>query len=314
MDELYEFMEGTLKVAQSLGSTNKSPTAIHIHVSNYDNPVELFYLMQNYGAVFEHLKQVNKSGLVHRFLCKPKLRNVKESIKHIRSYDQIGVIDMKRAMINKFDPVIGEKTLNVAQYFMESRRSTIRYTGWDTRNRTIEFRILPQRMDKKIYKTYVKMVEKLLKYAEENSLTKIRQVPSRGIWGMMESFMNICGLSRTEMYRLFHRHTSPDLKRIRKDMPFYEVCNLRAPQTNISDILYPQKPSVEDLGAQSDPSMRTQSTMTDREWTTTTSHVNEWMPGGLIAEPSDRGIAVNVGREAIERLRRTLGDIEGLLE
>ena len=57
LDELYEFMEGTLKVAQSLGSTNKSPTAIHIHVSNYDNPVEYRYQQSQGVAV--------SAGFVH---------------------------------------------------------------------------------------------------------------------------------------------------------------------------------------------------------------------------------------------------------
>lgn len=234
LEELNEFMDNVLESVEELGATNHSPTAIHIHVSNIKNPESLFYLMERYKTVFEHIKRKNNSGLCHIFLNKPKPNRIKEYMSQIPTeYTSFNTGTLDYFIRQKIDPILDKKYATLSNWFMDGRRCTLRYAGYDSDRHTLEFRVFPQRMDKNINRIYCQIVEKLIEMSDKVGYYDVAQKPTKELMWLVEEFKEVCELSRMDMYRLFHRHTTPSRTNIRSDMMFWEIINVDEPLTHI---------------------------------------------------------------------------------
>ena len=171
ISDILEFLEGVtdLLISKGYEIIEGQTCAIHIHVSNVRNVVNLFSLGTFYSGVFEHIKQSHHNHLIHRPSSWPSIEHVEKVCKYnrknvIMEYSKSSIIQMAKI---GYDPLIVLKSAHVSDAFMRSRRCTIRYSGWDSPNKTMEFRIFPHKFNKDLYKIYVKVVENLIKYANK---------------------------------------------------------------------------------------------------------------------------------------------------
>jgi len=229
--------------------------AIHIHISNIKNIINLFSLGTYYGDIFEHIKQSHDNHLVHRLSHWP----LPEHINRVKKQDKNDVIrdypisHIQGLIKNKLDPLVVYKSQNICDFFMGSRRCTIRYSGWDSPNRTMEFRVFPHKFDNELYKIYVKIVGNLIHYAnrhEEGELYDKLYNDHKPLYEKFESFNEIIGLNKKQINKLYNEVLivktidGPDIERhISMDdtqLPHYiRLCaNRVCAERNVGEYLY----------------------------------------------------------------------------
>lgn len=247
LESLLNFMTNTLDTLNKLDLdfTCESPCAVHIHVSNMRAPINLFLLGIFFEKVFDKIRNDNYSGLVHNFMFIPEkreLRNVLKSLNEENPYTNFNDGAFKSGIKSGFDPYITYILNNVYDLFMgQYRRTTIRYSGFDTSLRTMEFRVFPQTVNKNVYKTYIKIVGYLIFYAETHSLEEIFELfgshygsgrHSVNMHKLILKFKKICNLSDGEMYSLFHNfNQNEDIGGLK----WWEIYNLVEPVTKLGN-------------------------------------------------------------------------------
>jgi hypothetical protein len=119
---------------------------------------------------------------------------------------------------------------------MRSRRSTLRYSGYDSGNATLEFRVMPQRMHSSVYKTYVKIIGMCIKMAEESSRKECYLLAETqdklDLTERLKVFQEFMGLNDKEMHGLFNKISSKETV-FYDALKFWEICKLPEPITKI---------------------------------------------------------------------------------
>lgn len=209
--ELYDFMSKTLTTLRNKMEihTIGSPIAIHIHVSNVKEPGNLFYLMEYFGDVFEHLRKRHDNLLVHNRLRRPHYGVVKDiiQIERKKGFKNMLKDDVGYYFNRKINPLLANESLMLGDIFMNGlRRCTLRYSGFDSNKRTLEFRVFPHIYRESIYRIYIQIVNAMVYFAEENSLESIYKLTSKKspLYLKLMAFQEICGLKDIEMSYLFN--------------------------------------------------------------------------------------------------------------
>lgn len=215
ISDILEFLEGVtdLLISKGYEIIEGQTCAIHIHVSNVRNVVNLFSLGTFYSGVFEHIRQSHHNQLIHRPSSWPSIEHVEKVCKYnrknvIMEYSKSSIIQMAKI---GYDPLIVLKSAHVSDAFMRSRRCTIRYSGWDSPNKTMEFRIFPHKFNKDLYKIYVKVVGNLINYANKKPDGELfHELYNKDINGTsdirdrFDSFNQIVGLDADQINILYN--------------------------------------------------------------------------------------------------------------
>lgn len=213
----------------------QSPTAIHIHVSNVKKPTNMFLVMRAFQDVFEHMRKKMKNGLVHEKLMLPQRGDLLRAMEN-GSYEDVSRSSMRRYKGMGIDPILDEENKNINHLFMLGRRSTLRYAGYDSGRKTLEFRVLPQRLHTDVYKIYVKIVDKLIEYAENMSFNDLYEMNEQKKYApihlQMMKFKDVCDLSNEELFKMFNSIKN-DRTVLYEDLKLWEVCRYDAPLTKI---------------------------------------------------------------------------------
>jgi hypothetical protein len=241
LNDVYEFMRKTKERLLDLNMPikNTSPSAIHVHVSNVKNPTNLFLIMKAFDEPLDQIRRAHKNGLVHERLNLPRYDTLIEAQRHYEerdSYDKFSQRELRWALANKIDPIYKYEARTAHQLFMRSRRSTLRYSGYDSGNATLEFRVMPQRMHSSVYKTYVKIIGMCIKMAEESSRKECHLLAeTQGRLGLTERlkvFQEFMDLDDKEMHGLFNKINSKETV-FYDALKFWEICKLPEPVTKI---------------------------------------------------------------------------------
>ena len=241
LNDVYEFMRKTKERLLDLNMPikNTSPSAIHVHVSNVKNPTNLFLIMKAFDEPLDQIRRAHKNGLVHERLNLPRYDTLIEAQRHYEqrdSYDKFSQRELRWALGNKIDPIYKYEAKTVHQLFMRSRRSTLRYSGYDSGNATLEFRVMPQRMHSSVYKTYVKIIGMCIKMAEESSRKECYLLAETqdklDLTERLKVFQEFMGLNDKEMHGLFNKISSKETV-FYDALKFWEICKLPEPITKI---------------------------------------------------------------------------------
>jgi len=213
INDLYDFMTKTREVVVTEVGDDlyEGPTcAIHIHVSNIKNVANLFSLCTYFRNEFDKIRLNHNNNLVHRFSRWPAPSVIKKAKKIDESYirKSFDYFSLKDFRLRELNPEFVAKSVLLADHFMASRRCTLRYSGWDSHNNTLEFRIFPHKYNDELYKIYCRIVGKFIEKAEEgmdgdayDTLVSMDEHPKE----RLEHFKKIVGLTDDQMELLFGR-------------------------------------------------------------------------------------------------------------
>lgn len=213
INDLYDFMTKTREVVVTEVGDDlyEGPTcAIHIHVSNIKNVANLFSLCTYFRNEFDKIRLNHNNNLVHRFSRWPAPSVIKKAKKIDESYirKSFDYFSLKDFRLRELNPEFVAKSVLLADHFMGSRRCTLRYSGWDSHNNTLEFRIFPHKYNDELYKIYCRIVGKFIEKAEEgmdgdayDTLVSMDEHPKE----RLEHFKKIVGLTDDQMELLFGR-------------------------------------------------------------------------------------------------------------
>ncbi len=214
LDSLNDIQDFMVRVTQILKDNGyeiytESPCAIHIHVSNIKNPINLFSLAKYYANIFEYIRTQHHNGLVHRIGGWPHsdhINNVKKFTKEtvMKNYP---TSEIKRLVAKKIDPLFAYKCGAICDSFMGSRRCTLRFSGWDTSNRTLEFRVFPHILNDDMYQIYTDIVRQFIIEAEsveDGDLYAKFHLSTTSLYEKFESFINLVNLDEKGVGLLFN--------------------------------------------------------------------------------------------------------------
>lgn len=212
LDELLIQLDGIREVLDKTYVSYKagSPCAIHIHMSNYPKPTHLFLYHTLIHNILKHMTNAVGNQLVCRPLNLPDRDHLKEVMEDCpRNFDDFDDVDLSDFESRGFDPVYTREIWKTHGMFMGSRRSTLRFAGYDGGLETVEFRIMPNRAYSGINKIYIKSINNILKTVDgltiDDIYDLIYEYQEKSLEELGEYFQKVTQLSNKEMYILFNK-------------------------------------------------------------------------------------------------------------
>ncbi len=197
-----------------LGLKYRSPCAIHIHTKGFKGVPKLFLL---YTALFDFFDtMVNNMGnsLVNSPLTLPEYDRLESVL-----IDELGVNDVDEIDETVTDRIWKRTCVLCSDMFQRgARRNTLRYSGMDSDNSTIEFRPFPMRKSNKVIELYIKIVERSIEWASEISFEEAYDIVKDIVESSYEDKLlkgaELLGLGAEDIFVLFNRYNAEDLEDI----------------------------------------------------------------------------------------------------